>query len=563
MPDMLATYVNAPGIKRLTDWRGKGAAALTVIPVVFLGLAIVGAVRWFSPVPHWDMWDDYASAYLHVLDGHPAAFFFAQANEHRVVISKLLFWLDLSFFGGESRLLIPANVALMTLQWVALSVIAKRLLRGSGNLWIIASCVLAAPALSWLQEANITWGYQSQFFLAYLFPLLAFACIALSVDTQKPTLWFLVSLGFGLASFGTMANGVATMPLMLVLLFLLGAQSRLRIASICIIGALAAIAWFHHFFLIPHDRPNVAQFFQFVFSFFGAPFAIIFKHRTYIEGMGILFVVASVALASWWYRHRKKADPMFAAVLIFITFIGGTAAMIAFGRAGMGANASITSRYTTPALVGWCALALLFVYLFRSSLRAKFICATAGIFVALFLSQEQLKVFDDTGPATAEKRMFAGLALTMGIIDPIAVQNVYPMTAPGEIQNMKAKRDRLAEARISIFGDSAFTDAVAKIGNTSATEFHPCDGKIEHVESVAVDERYSRLSGWAFDRSVRPRRIPRFIYFSADGLIVGVGVTGFPRRDLPGLQSYRRRNSGFDGYAMVPAGTPLSLVCFE
>lgn len=40
--------------------------AMTMLVV---GLAVVGGVRAYSPVPYWDMWDGYIGFFLRVADG--------------------------------------------------------------------------------------------------------------------------------------------------------------------------------------------------------------------------------------------------------------------------------------------------------------------------------------------------------------------------------------------------------------------------------------------------------------------------------------------------------------
>ena len=64
-----------------------------VLPALFVVSTILGTVRWFSPVPFWDMWEHTVRFYTDVLDGRWSAFW-DQANEHRIVISYALFWLD-------------------------------------------------------------------------------------------------------------------------------------------------------------------------------------------------------------------------------------------------------------------------------------------------------------------------------------------------------------------------------------------------------------------------------------------------------------------------------------
>jgi hypothetical protein len=67
------------------------AAILLCLAAAVLVLAVIGAVRWYSPVPYWDMWDGYLIYYLFSVQSGIWAHVFAQANEHRVTLSHLLF----------------------------------------------------------------------------------------------------------------------------------------------------------------------------------------------------------------------------------------------------------------------------------------------------------------------------------------------------------------------------------------------------------------------------------------------------------------------------------------
>ncbi len=155
------------------------AAVFAVIPFIFFVVMAVGLVRWYTPVPFWDMWDAYLAAYIDYLDGNWRALF-VQTNEHRIWFLDVLFYLDLTFFGGRSLLLVPFNGLLAVLTWAALAAVARHLLKDRPGLWPVTALALGPLCFSWLQEQNLSWGFQSQFFVAYLFPLAAFACLAMS-----------------------------------------------------------------------------------------------------------------------------------------------------------------------------------------------------------------------------------------------------------------------------------------------------------------------------------------------------------------------------------------------
>lgn len=81
---------------------------------VFVLLSIFGGINNYSPVPYMDMWDGTISFYLKSLSGklYP---WIAQHNEHRIIIPKIFFWIDLALFSGKGISLIIVNYALLTL----------------------------------------------------------------------------------------------------------------------------------------------------------------------------------------------------------------------------------------------------------------------------------------------------------------------------------------------------------------------------------------------------------------------------------------------------------------
>ena len=77
-----------------------------VIFMVFI--AIFGGAYLYSPIPYWDMWGGYLDFFLRVNNGDYGVWW-SQHNEHRIILSRLLFWLDLKWFGGVSIFLIVFN----------------------------------------------------------------------------------------------------------------------------------------------------------------------------------------------------------------------------------------------------------------------------------------------------------------------------------------------------------------------------------------------------------------------------------------------------------------------
>lgn len=535
-------------------------ALLACIPAVFFSTLVVGAVRWYAATPFWDMWDGYLGDYLLVLDGHWFQALFRQANDHRIVFSKLLFWLDLRYFGGRSVLLVPANIALAAAVWLSLCAIGKRLIGARTDLWLALALSLAAPCFSWMQNANIFWGFQSQWFFAYLFPLLAFACLAMSTDGPRRSAWFMGAMAFGLASLGAMANGLFAFPLLFVMQILLDRWQWRRLAVIGAVGGAGMAAWCYHYTIFggpPHV--SVANFIDFVLELIGAPFIRAFHSLTLGYACAALFIAATLALTVRWFRQRDRRDPMALGLLIFIGYIGLSAAAMALGRAGLGGQAALTERYATPSLLAWAALAILAVNAFKARAATRSVCVIAGLAAAFMLLPAQLEVFNDDGPKYTQLKTQAALALKLGAMDVRRIGAIYP------VDNSEAQREtffgivrRADGLGLSIFGGGELARAVSFMGKPAESGFHACTGKIEAQVPISGEARFTYATGWAYDSQAR--RVPPFAYLASANRIMGVVVTGQPRPDV--AASFRRtaRYGGFGGY-VTAANDPLTVLC--
>ena len=84
------------------------------LAIIFISLAIYGGIQLYSPIPFYDMWDAYLNFYVQVNQGD-IAYWWSQHNEHRIVLSRILFWIDIRFFQGRIWFLIVINYLLITI----------------------------------------------------------------------------------------------------------------------------------------------------------------------------------------------------------------------------------------------------------------------------------------------------------------------------------------------------------------------------------------------------------------------------------------------------------------
>src|SRR5690554_6012735 len=234
------------------SWLLAGFGAVTALIVL---LAVVGGARAWTPVPFWDMWDGTLGFYIAVQDGNTATWW-AQHNEHRIILARLLFWLDFRFFSGTGLFLTVMNyifVALATLlfirigkqRWHALDPAADQ--RTTWHWWLLAM-LLCAWLFQWMQWENFSWAFQSQFFLAQLIPLYALYTIARAADAERHNSlhWFVAACIFGVLAVGTMANGIITLPLLTVYALLTRQGSR-RVGVLLILTVVLLGLYFRNF----------------------------------------------------------------------------------------------------------------------------------------------------------------------------------------------------------------------------------------------------------------------------------------------------------------------------
>jgi hypothetical protein len=223
-------------IKNLSD---KQIIAPFIIFAIFqVALAIIGGVHHYSPVPFVDMWDGQMPFLANTRDWHT---WWAQHNEHRIFLSRILFLMDFKFFSSNAIFLFFCNYLFAFMSFIIFFMALKEMLKNEKNtitLPIMAS-ILLCLLFFWDQKENFTWAFQSQFFLASSLPLLAFYSLHKSY-TSSQVYWFILACFVGLLSSGAMANGILALPIMVLLAITL----RMKWPYIVILLLLASFELF-------------------------------------------------------------------------------------------------------------------------------------------------------------------------------------------------------------------------------------------------------------------------------------------------------------------------------
>ncbi len=520
--------------------------------LVLVALAVRGVIGNYSPVPYMDMWDGTLGFYMRVQDGDGRAWL-AQHNEHRIVLARILFWLDHRWFGGDGRLLLAANLLLLAL----IAALFTRFVREAADdayrwfAWFVVGWLFL-----WTQWENLTWGFQSQFYFAYLLPLAALYLLHRSAEAssaRSPVL-FTGALACGVAALGSMANGVLTVPLMAAFAWLIGMPRR-RVGLIAVVAVLGITAYFTQY-TKPAATGSIGEslisdpvgVLRYVALFFGSPLFFLSGGvpggRALAEAAGFLLMLASAAM-SLIVLSRRPRSTVDVALLCFLVYIGVAAAATAGGRLKIRLEFALSSRYTTPALLAWATLAVLVLSRLKGVSRLPWnaIPLLAALCVMLPFQARAVRAAND---ATRFNRSLAAMALELGVRDEQVIKAVFPFV-DGALQ-IAAKASGRDEG---VFGMAPFKGARETLGlHRAAAAPGACIGHLDEVRPVPGDPAYVFVRGWLSDRSgVAAGRDPhRLFVLDGSSRVVGVLIGGQRREDVAKAVDPKALYAGFSGY---------------
>lgn len=536
----------------------KGLAVC--LAAAFVLLAIIGGIKNYSPVPFWDMWDGYLAFFTRISHGDWSAWW-AQHNEHRIVLSRILFWVDLAWLDGTGWFLILVNYLLaamsVTLFW---TILKEKIANQNQNLLIfLLGAFLCIWLFSWVQYENLTWGFQSQFFLAQLVPLAAFYCLhkaSIYKESHGSNLcrWFIAACLIGFASLGTMANGILALPILVAMALALRLRWS-RTTMLVMLAVTGSMLYFHGYQLVERHGSlrqtlleNPLELTAYTLLYLGGPFyyflgkGVVALHIA--QAMGLVMICSCLYFAYRAVRNPRTYS-LDLALLAFLLYIGGTAFGTAGGRAIFGVYT--TSRYMTPALMAWAALLMLYLpYIITTYHKNKPLILIPLCALVISMLPAQLKALKSNETRNFEHRI-AALALAMRIHDAPQIQTIYP-----SVEAALNYSEFPLKSGISIFGTRSIRDASKLIGNTEPSSSSiTCQGQLYGVQRIENENRYVSVRGWIYNPKLN--LVPHVVHIlNEQKIIVGYALVGQPRPDTnSGIIDSKAELSGFKGYLLT------------
>ena len=529
-----------------------------MLAIFVVAATAIGMVRWYSPVPYYDMWNGGVVFYEGAQSGDFKAWW-EPHNEHRIVMTRALLWMDFAWLQGADVAPRIANILLLVFAAWVLWRMAMTLRPATRR--NAADCAfglfIVAWLGSWMQKENLTSGFQSCFVLAFVVPLVAFDQLGRSIEFRS-TARFMRAAALGVISVGTMVNGLVVLPLMTLQAIVSGA-TRLRCvvlgalslstAAVYLVGggfgALASVDPLHGDLLI---------FAQSLLYYLGAPFHFLLKQG--ITGRVGAIVAGATLLIIWVTtiaRERRFATPhrTRVALLVFVGYVIVSAAMTAWGRMRFGADQGLVSRYTTPPLLGWAAIFVIVRSQANRSRRTSRFATLGTIVVSLLMIRQQGEALRSSPASTLFERNVAGLALALQIDDGPTIRTVFPNT-PVVLGIAAEASDR----HLSVFRRFPFRDLRDAIGQTTPSEALPTYGVVDRIDRID-DRRYLRLEGRLHGSLGVPGRL-RLI--DAAGRTVGFALPSPGPLTAGAVGSSTAGDHAVRGYVLASFTAPLRMV---
>ncbi len=541
----------APPARRVAGWGGlrlrplrAACLALALLPAIFIGGEIA---TWVRNIPHWDEFDTVLDLLL-ALEASPGAgrvseLLLAPNNEHRMLLSRLLFAASYWITGGVNFAAIAVIGNLFLLGVVVLLVGSAR---GTPARLRLAA-ILGAMVFQLQHHENFFWGGSS---IDHFLVVLAVVGALRAVDGGG-RLALAIGAAAGTGATFSLAHGLLVWPLGVALL---AVQRRGRALAVWSAVAVAnAALYFHGFAFNPgHRLPGLADLSAVLvqtLTLLGASPAL--GHRGLAPFLGMALLVALAALA--WRGVGRRERVAFAVAAWAV----GALALIAWGRTLiMDSWAPLTSRYFILSALAWAMVLWLGGEraVRRWGPRSLVIAPALAALLAFNLAANH--VHDGVGRSfarTAERAVWnyhrdGTLTLSPSLLypDPVRADELLRACADRGLYRLPAAADlTLAEPTpVPVDASTEIADAAYFIESVEAT-----------TDAVIVQ-------GWAFRRGRRLREGDLAVVFRSSDRLLACAATPLHRPDV--AREFKRTDATYSGFrvrvprAALPAG-PLQI----
>ena len=535
------------------------------ITILFLSLCLIQIallvrriVNDYSGALFWDEWDSRLAMNVPLANLN-FSLFWQQHNEHRLVFSKILYYLDFVWFNGSNTPLLVINVILaLFILFTFFKILELGYKHTDSNSATPQMYCLAIFSFSILQIENFSWGFQSSFFLSVLFPLLSFYFYIRYLIHERLALFLLTYL-FSIFSIGTMASGnFSILVILLTAIFLkrplLEIFSHL-LATLFLFGVYFKDYSSNHSSALETLIQHPDFIFRYVLVYFTNPIEQLINVQSHLlSTIFVLFLFLLLLKKTFeMFRTARYNWPSVVGLMIFVYSIM-VATASAGGRFDFGTNQASASRYTTVSLIGWFG-ALLVITQKRHDHQdpSRFNWYYLSFLVTILFIPFQIV---NSAPANDVKfhRNFASIVLLQDILDDESSRALYP-----DSSRLKYLSEFLIKEEKTIFNSEFKKKFSVNSYNLKGVVLVPnCLGFVDDIRSTS-DQKGFIASGWVTLIN-KESVIFNLISTNSKNKVTGIGFSGLIRNDVSNQIGSWAKKSGFK---MLTKEYPAQIFAFD
>ena len=478
-----------------------------LIPAALAPAALIAFLvhRYGVNVPFWDQWMLVDPLIEMELGRFPWANVFSQHNEHRMVFPKLVMLGLAQLTRWNTLAEMWCSVVLAGVCLVMLLALARPTLNETGpvaRLWAVA--MLSTMVFSLAQWENWFWGFQLTWFLGTLAAIAVVALTTWSLDAPRPWRYVAGAAFSAIVCQYSIGSGLAVwVSGAMVLAFHRDWRSLL---SAWIVIAIVAIAIFFIGYVKPPTHPPLtaaverpAAFMAYLGNYLAGPLG---RHAAIGYFVAVTFVLLGAVLLPRLRREPRLVLPWIA----IGAFAGANAVLTGIGRAGMGAEQGMSSRYVTIASLLSIALVPLGLLVLRNQKPARVASAVlvggAGLLSVLVLLSDVRSVQHVVNEG-GRLRQARECVLRLDEASDECVSKLYP-----NAQLVREWHKQLQILRWSGFPDDEKQPRgmlrVEGLTDARLWRLRPVDGPSGWLDAALYDGSTLSVSGWAS----RPAQAP-------------------------------------------------------
>jgi hypothetical protein len=337
------------------------AALAWTLSIYIVFTTILSVHRFYAAVPYGDIWwfvRDMSEFRSHRIGLN---FLWGLHGEHRLVLPRLILWIDLQFFRFRGLFAIFCSFLLQGSEALLLCFAFWRATKNNPASKLAYAALVFGMMFSASQIANFVQPFQVQFPLAFFTASVSIFLTLRHCETPGGN-WAAMILGLVAAACGTLSLGSGLLVWPVLLLICLVERASPRTLATATVAGVAMWIFYFIGYLTPPDSANpwaslthpisVAAF---TFTFIASALSTTPSHLAGILG---LFSLSIVALGFVLYvRARSDSFWKLHAFFVYLAlFIVGTALLAALGRLNCGLEEAATIRYRTPTLIFWASI---------------------------------------------------------------------------------------------------------------------------------------------------------------------------------------------------------------